>query len=220
MRPFLFFLFLTVASPLFAQWDLGIHAKIHDPKGSFNTNVEGIAGGLGIRALRNSNSSRWSFGGEIGVSMYSRDQYLLETSPNRFEEVEEEDCFWTVHAIVQYSLYQNEAVRVYGEARAGITTFFSTTTAVNSNSRYNGRFRLHGTAFNTGLGGGMTLNTGKIFTGSRNRINIDLGANLHSGSKTHYRDMNNVDSASSLDEGRFKSLTHYIAYRFGVLINL
>lgn len=202
-----------------AQWDLGIDIKVYDPVGEFNTNVDGVAGGLSLRGIRNSANGRWSYGGELGVAMYSQDQYDVTLPSGDQIEVDEEDCFWTLHGLVQYTLFQNEAIRTYGEGRVGVTTFFSSTIALTENSEFSDEFEFHGTAFNTGLGGGVTLNIGKIFTGERNEFNFDAGVAVHSGSNAVYRDMDAVDTPGSLDDANFRSLTHYVGYRFGLLVN-
>ena len=220
MKACFFFLACSISLVSQAQWNLGIDAKVYDPKGEFNQNVEGVAAGLSFRGIRNSTSGRWSYGGEIGVAMYSNDQYDVTLSSGQNIEVEEEDCFWTVHGLVQYTVFQNEAIRAYGEGRIGMTTFFSSTTALAQNTGFNDEFKFHGTAFNTGLGGGFNVNIGKVFTGERGAFSLDAGVAVHSGSNAVYRDMDAVDVPATLDAGQFKSLTHYVGYRFGVLISL
>lgn len=217
---FLFSLVFLIGFSASAQWDLGVDIKVYDPVGAFNTNVNGVAGGLSLRGIRNSAISRWSYGGELGVAMYSRDQYDVTLPSGNQIEVDEEDCFWTLHGLVQFTLFQNEAIRTYAEGRIGMTTFFSSTTSLVETSEFDDEFEFHGTAFNTGLGGGITLNTGKVFSGERNGFNLDLGVNLHSGTNTVYRDMDAVDTPAPLDAGKFKSLTHYVGYRFGILVDL
>lgn len=209
-----------ICTVTFAQWNLGIDAKVYDPQGEFNQNVAGVAGGLSFRGIRNSASGRWSYGGELGVAMYSRDQYDITTESGNRIEIEEEDCFWTLHGLVQYTIFQNEAIRTYGEGRVGMTTFFSSSIALTETTEFDDQFKFHGTAFNTGLGGGVTLNLGKVFNGERNAWNLDGGVAVHSGSNAVYRDMDAVDTPASFEEARFRSLTHYIGYRFGLLISL
>jgi len=212
-------LLLTSYSLLSQSWDLGINAKIYDPQGEFNTNVEGIAGGIGIRGLRNNASGRWSVGGELGIAMYSSDTYDLQTDNGTFE-IYEEDCFWTAHGVVQYTIYRTDLIRTYAEGRIGATTFFSSRLAENEDAPFEDEFKFHGTAFNSGLGAGVTINFGQLFGKERNILNLDLGAKLHSGSTSSYREMDNIDRASSLEEGQYRSLTHYMGYHFGLLINL
>lgn len=216
---FLVILTFLVSFSASAQWDFGVDIKVYDPQGQFNSNVEGVAGGLSFRGIRNSTAGRWSYGGEIGVAMYSNDQYDVTLPSGNQIQVDEEDCFWTVHGLVQYTLFQNEAIRTYGEGRIGMTTFFSSTTSLAETSEFDDEFEFHGTAFNTGLGGGVTLNIGKIFTGVRNEFNLYTGVNVHSGTNAVYRDMDAVDTPAPLDAGKFKSLTHYVGYRFGLLVN-
>lgn len=215
-------LFLAVAwSPFLiqAQWSLGINAKVYDPKGAFNTNVEGVAGGISFKGLRTTEGGRLSYGGELGVAMYSVETYDLEVNGG-IEEVTEEDCFWTVHGVAQYTVYQNEFVRSYTEVRVGLTNFFSSILPTNEYSDYSGEFRSHGTAFNTGFGGGAAFNLGRIFKGEPNGFNIDLGVNLHSGSATNYRDRDSVDQPLTLESGMYRSLTTYVGYRLGLMVDL
>ena len=213
------FVFLFAVVQLYAQSSLGIDIQTYSPTGEMNKNVSGTPAGLSFRYLR-STSDTWSFGGELGIAMYSSETYMMETSSGEIE-MYEEDCFWTIHGMAQYTLFQSETVRYYAEGRVGLTNFFSDKMAEDEEYDEYDHFESHGTAFNMGIGNGLTINTGKLFTGSKGGFNIDLGVNLHSGTRTNYRNINNDDSVvSNLDEGDYRSLTHYVAYRFGVLIDL
>ena len=82
-------------------------------------------------------------------------------------------------------------------------------------------FEFHGTAFNMGLGTGISLNTRQLLKKEKGNFHLDFGINLHFGTRSNYRNINKEDSAiSNLDQGDYQSLTHYIAYRFGVLFEL
>ena len=65
--------------------------------------------------------------------------------------------------LFRYDLVRSNSVNLYAEARLGITTFFSSIMAYEEDSPYPGEFNFHGTAFNTGLGGGLMLNPHAIF---------------------------------------------------------
>ncbi len=219
MKNFVFLLALLVTIPAFSQWDLGVNAKVYDPQGQFNTNVKGVAAGIGIRGLHNNASGRWSVGGELGVAMYSNDSYSLQTDNGEIQ-VDEEDCFWTMHGVAQYTVYRTELIRTYAEGRIGATTFFSSRISEDPSADFDDEFEFHGTAFNTGLGGGVTINLGRLFGSERNELNLDLGAKLHSGSNASYREMQDVQQSTSLNQGTYRSLTHYMGYHFGLLVNL
>jgi len=192
---------------------IGMNIKVYDPISKFKQNVDkSIPVGISFNYLRTKEESRYSFGGEIGVAMYSSNDYLIEYR-GRAIKVNEEDCFWTMHGVVRYDLVRTDKFVSYAEARAGLTTFFSSTTPLEENTGFRGEFEFHGSAFNTGLGGGIMVRVG-------NNIWINGGANLHSGSRVDYRYMPESNEAISLQEGHYKSLTHYMGYRLGVSLQL
>ena len=195
------------------QKTLEINIKVYDPISNFKENVNSSTPvGISVNYLRSRESSRYSFGGEIGVAMYSSDDYILNHQGQDIE-VNEEDCFWTIHGVVRYDVFRTEKFVTYAEARAGLTTFFSSISPYDRNIGYRGEFKFHGSAFNTGLGGGVLYRVGS-------NIWINAGANLHSGSKADYRYMPESDQSVLLEDGQYKSLTHYMGYRLGVSFSL
>lgn len=208
-------LFLIICTSIsFAQKNtLGVNIKVYDPISKFKENVaSSTPAGISFNYLRTREGSRLSLGGELGVAMYSSNDYILNHQ-GRDIEVNEEDCFWTIHGVIRYDIYRTEKFVTYAEGRAGLTTFFSSTTPIDSDTGYRGEFNFHGTAFNTGLGGGFLYRVGS-------GIWINIGANLHSGSKVGYRYMPESDQSVSLDDGQYESLTHYMGYRLGVSFDL
>jgi len=171
--------------------------------------------------LRSYTDSKWSWGGEFGVAMYSSDEYNLEYN-GRTLEIYEEDCFFTLHGFVRYNLYERKGFKAYGEGRVGATTFFSTTEAVEEDTGFEGEFDFHGTAFNLGIGAGVLINTSTLFRPDREAGNtwINLGFNAHSGSNATYRMLPEGDSTHSLEDGQFTSLTHYFGFKAGVTFGL
>lgn len=215
MRNFVFIILALVLSSVgFSQQKtLGVNIKVYDPISKFSQNIsKSVPAGISVNYLRSKETSRYSFGGEFGIAMYSSNDYMFNYQGKDIE-VNEEDCFWTVHGVVRYDLHRSEKFVSYAEARAGITTFFSSTTPIDLNTGYRGEFKFHGTAFNTGLGGGLLYRLGS-------NIWINLGANLHSGSKVNYRYMPESNQSASLEDGQYKSLTHYMGYRLGVSFDL
>jgi hypothetical protein len=195
------------------QQQLGVNIKVYDPISKFSENVgKSTPAGISVNYLRSKEESRYSFGGEFGVAMYSSNDYMLNYQGQNIE-VNEEDCFWTIHGLIRYDIYRTDNLVTYAEARAGLTTFFSSTTPLEGNTGYKGAFEFHGTAFNTGLGAGIHYRVGS-------NIWLNAGANLHSGSKVGYRYMPESDQSVSLSDGQYKSLTHYVGYRLGVSFDL
>ena len=138
-----FVLFLTVVQ-LYAQSSLGIDIQTYSPTGEMNRNVSGTPAGFSFRYLR-STSDTWSFGGELGIAMYSDETYMMETNSGEIEMFEE-DCFWTIHGMAQYTIYQSETVRYYAEGRIGLTNFFSDKMAEDEEYEEYNEFKSHGTA--------------------------------------------------------------------------
>jgi hypothetical protein len=108
-------------------------------------------------------------------------------------------------------------LKAYAQARVGLTTFFSSRTPQETTPEFRETFEFHGTAFNTGLGGGVLVNFGSLFKKQTGSLNLDLGAALHSGSSTSYRYMDEGSQSVTLNEGVYQSVTNYIDYRIGFL---
>lgn len=200
---------------------LGVNIKVYDPLSNLGENISALPIGLSFSYLHGFENNRFSVGAELGVAMYSSNDYELNYQGWNIS-VNEEDCFWTLHGVLRYDLIRNNSVNLYAEARIGITTFFSSIIAYDENSPYPGEFSFHGTAFNTGLGGGLMLNPHAIFSdGSEaGRLWIELGVNVHSGTVTDYRYMPEGGASVPLDEGEYESLTHYVGYKVGFVFDL
>lgn len=211
MKKYLAILFLVLTSAFVeAQENLiGINIKVYKPISDFNKNVDNsIPAGLSFTYLRQPETGKFSFGGELGIAMYSTNDYYVYYN-SQDVKLNEEDCFWNFHGMVRYQLIRSEKFYGYLEFRAGITTFFSSTIAYDENADYPDEFKFHGTAFNTGYGGGASYKIGHRFW-------LNGGVNLHTGSKTTYRYMPESDQTISFEDGKYKSLTHYIDYKLGV----
>ncbi|GAB5525348.1 MAG: hypothetical protein Roseis2KO_32200 [Roseivirga sp.] len=199
----------------------GISLKAYDPKAAFNTNVDKTAFGLSMSYFYTPEASRFTFGGEFGVAMYSSDQYDI-TFQGRRITIEEEDCFFTLHGFARYDMVKKRSFSLYSEARVGVTTFFSTTDAMFENTGFDGEFEFHGTAFNMGAGVGIMVNPVALFDKEREASGLwlDFAINGHSGSNTSYRMHPEGQGTFSLEDGKYESLTHYIGYRVGVIFGI
>ncbi len=205
---------------------LGVNIKVYSPHGEFNRNVTHTPFGLSFLYKRQSNESPFSWGSEFGIAMYYNNKYdyelIREGYPGEFVEVDEEDCFWTLHIIGQYDFMSTPAFKSYGEVRLGMTTFFSSRTTEEENTHFKAQFKFHGTAFNTGFGAGMMINPGRLFSKDKEPGNlwINLGANVHTGSSAAYRSVSDSNATQTLGEGKYRSLTYYTDFRLGVLFKI
>lgn len=199
----------------------GINLKAYDPKAQFNENVDKTAFGISISYFKKIQDTRFTYGGEFGVAMYSSDEYDINFG-GRNIAIEEEDCFFTLHGFLRYNMIQQKGFSLYSEARLGVTTFFSTTDAVRLNTGYEGEFKFHGTAFNMGAGIGILFSPAVIFSKDRQPSNfwLDLAINGHSGSRANYRMLPEGNGVHSIDDGKFNSLTHYFGYRIGFVFGI
>ena len=220
-RTILTLFLLAAAVSLKAQSGWGVSLKAYDPKAQFNRNVDHAAFGLSVSHLKTYDDSRWSWGGEFGIAMYSNDSYDIEFQ-GRTIGIEEEDCFFTLHGFVRYDMVDMNPFKVYSEGRVGVTTFFSTTDATLENTDFEGEFEFHGTAFNVGAGLGVMINPNALFGKDKDRGSwwIDLAVNAHSGSSARYRMLPEGPGTFTLDDGQHRSMTHYLGYRVGVIWGL
>jgi len=200
--------------------------NVYKPHGKFNRNVTHTPFGLSIHYKHKMNESPFSWGSEFGIAMYYNNKYdyelIKEGYPGEFVEVDEEDCFWTLHLIGQYEFMSTPAFKSYGEVRLGMTTFFSSRTSIEENPHFKAQFKFHGSAFNTGFGAGVMINTGRLFSKDKEPGNmwVNLGTNVYTGSDVTYRSISDSNATHTLGEGKYKSLTYYTDFRLGVLFNI
>lgn len=197
--------------------------KAYETKADFHKNVNSLPVGLSMSYLRSDDQSRFSFGGEFGIAMYHSDEHEVIEN-NRTYMVEEEDCFLTFHAFLRYNMWETDGVKLYAEARAGITTFFSS--AIETGPDHDceavtmADIDVHGTALNTGLGGGLMFDPIGVFNKDREGdFWIDMGVNFNSGSKANYRMASEEVMNYDQNDGQYRSLTHYVGYRIGVIFD-
>jgi len=216
---FLFMCLLVTTGSVLAQKNMiGTNLKVYDPLSGFSKNIGVIPVGISVNYLRTFENNKFSVGGEMGVAMYSSNDYTMAYEGQDIY-VNEEDCFWTIHATVRYDVIRTDNFITYAEARVGMTTFFSNIYAYDTNTSYPGEFSFHGTAFNSGLGGGIMIKPSYIFSQPEKpgRVWLNLGAMLNSGSNTDYRYMSEGGTSASLSDGQYESLTNYVGYKFGVI---
>ena len=195
----------------------GLNLKTYETKADFNRHVNAMPMGFSLTYLK-STTTPLSFGAEVGVAMYNVDEYTVDIN-GQSTTIQEEDCFFTFHAFARYTLAENGWQRLYAEARLGATMFFSSSMAMEYESEYDDKFDVHGTAFNSGLGFGSMINPATLWdhenTGSPFWIN--LGVAFMRGSETEYRMAPSEPGLTTFEDGRHRSLTHYVDYRIGAV---
>lgn len=213
--PIMVLLFLSYQSK---SQELGVNFSLVQATGDFNQNIDRNPMGIALNYTHGiGQSKRLNIGGELGLAMYSYSEYTVETSYG-VEEMYEEDCFWTAHAIAQYNLYQTPMATLYAEGRVGMTTFFSSREPLAEDSNIESEFNWHGTAFNSGLGGGIKLNLSGLIMGNaeaNDLVWLNVSATMNSGSQSKYRNVSEGEHLT-LDDGQYKSLTHYAHFRIGM----
>lgn len=212
MKLFTYFILIVISFLSHAQ-NIGLFYTRATPNGEFNKNIDRAPEGLSLNASF-SIHEKINIGGEIGVSMYSNVTYEVPYQ-SRMIEVYEEDCFWTFHAFGEYLFIKKEKLELYGEARVGLTNFFSDVTALDDyTDDYQGEFKAHGSAFNTGIGIGIRYSIGKLFKIQNQKLWISTSYTVNSGSKSTYR--NAGETRTSFSNGQHRSLTNYSNFKLGL----
>lgn len=198
----------------------GINFKAYETKADFNKVVNAVPMGISLTYLRTLKDGPFSFGGEVGIAMYTDDEYEVNFQ-GRQVTIYEEDCFFTFHGFARYNLTESNWNKVYLEARLGATMFFSSAIAEETEVDYENNFDVHGTAFNSGLGAGVMIRPASVFDKENDYSSfwINLGANFMRGSEAQYRMAPQEPGIYTLDDGKHSSLTHYIGYRVGFVFD-
>lgn len=222
--PTLLLILLNFAS--FGQFRLGLNFDYYKPQQSFAENIDTPLG-ISFTGIYRFPESRFSIGGDLGVSMYANRNYDYDLSeegaPGEVITIDEEDCFLHFNAIGRYSLYESSIIQTYAELRTGIYTFFSTRVAEKEHRLYDDQTEFHGTSFNTGLGGGVSVNLSNLFSNKEitNPIFLDFNSSYNTGTRASYRNMGNeAQVVTGLNSGKYKSLVNHINLKFGVSMRL
>ncbi|MEQ9425246.1 MAG: hypothetical protein RJQ09_12555 [Cyclobacteriaceae bacterium] len=220
---------VSVSTTTFAQFKLGLNADIYKPQNQFGKNVSNAPVGMSIFGLYTPQNSRFSFGSDLGVAMYANRTYdyelAQEGAPGSFIEVDEEDCFLHLDLLARYNVYQSPLITLFGEVKAGMYTFFSSRIASEPTLLYQDDFEFHGTSFNTGVGGGFSLNLSQVFDGKDlerpHPISLEFTSSYNSGTTASYRNMGNESGAiAGLETGNYRSIINNLNFRIGVAVQL
>ena len=225
MRIFFFSILILGSLNGAGQYRVGMGLDYYRPQQRFGKNVQNSPIGISFNGLYQFPKSKFSLGADMGVAMYANQTYDYdlreEGAPGETVRVDEEDCFLHVNAIARYNIYEDRLVQTYAELRSGVYTFFSSRVAEGDHRLYDDQTEFHGTSFNTGLGGGVSLNLTHLFGGtSTNPIFLDFNSTYNSGTRATYRNMGNEDQAVGLDSGKYRSLVNHISFKLGFSIQL
>ncbi len=231
--------FCLLTTTMQAQWSLGLNAVISKPLGEYAQNLNSLPFGLSLNGTYKIPKTRLRVGLELGVAMYANEIYAYDLTQHGFADVsvafDEEDCYFFYHATLRYPLTNHRVFNVYTEAHAGLSSYFSDRRAgyITSNNQsvdlaavesldiLQGKTTFHGTAFNTGIGGGITIDAGALFDGKDDSgILIDCGVRFNNGSRALYRSMESSVVVSNSEEGFYRSNTSSIFYKLGVSLLL
>jgi hypothetical protein len=186
------------------------------PLGNYGENLTSSPKGLGFNYMFQAPSVKHLyFGAQAGVSMYATDSYDQSIRiDGEFEDVEiqEEDCFFSYNLTGRYFLVEDHMINPYFEVRFGGLSFFSTKMTDDDYDEYfDNSTTFHGTAIQTGLGGGLTYHV-------VDNLWIDLNVIYNKGSHTNYRDIGDKEVNYRLDPeaSQFESYTGNINFSLGV----
>ncbi len=222
---FLFLLFLVPEGWSQRTKIIGLNFNSFGAVHNFRDNVTKNPLGGSLSFLWESQNSKFQYGLEYGVAMYSSNEYQYELvnegHPGTYISIYEEDCFMKYHLVGRYIPYSSPLATTYIEARAGFSSFFSSKTSEEENEYFDDDFDFHGTAFNTALGGGVMISLNEIFDkdgDSATPVFLDFGATYNSGSRAEYRNMDEGEIARDFDHGKFKTKTNTVNYKVGIAL--
>jgi hypothetical protein len=188
---------------------------------AFGENITRNPIGPSLKILTQPFNSKFQFGLELGVGLYSGKKYFYETKaegfPQNFVYLYEEDGFINYWIISRYLPFKEMGVMPYAEAKLGASTFFSNIRTMEVSDIYADRFRFHDTALNIGIGIGVYFDIGKIIKGQNwtKKLLLDLSATNIVGSKVRYRNSIKDEIVSTFESGYRSSVTGSIQYSFG-----
>ncbi|MEO1516382.1 MAG: outer membrane beta-barrel protein [Bacteroidota bacterium] len=197
-----------------AQAGGAIHLNYTSPLDEYDDNLVKDPVGFTLKVFYALPKAKaWVVGVEAGVAMYANDSYMTALENGKTIEIDEEDCFVTYNATIRRYLLTDKRINPYGEMIVGGVSFFSTRYAAESKYEddYDDNTTFHGTAFNLGFGGGLSVNLS-------DNVMLDFGAIYNRGTRTHYRSIEPGEGAQvmPLDYGRKESYVNSITFKAGV----
>ncbi len=156
----------------------------------------------------------------FGISMYAAGEYEYEMYVDQYGStdlvtVSEEDCFYSYNASLRYMVKQDTRLRPYLEGRLGGVSFFSSRMG-NGSDNFEDNTTFHGTALQTGLGGGMLFDLTKD-----GFLFLDFGVHALRGAHTFYRSIDledQIQTRQGLNYGRKESHTNNVNFNLSLFI--
>ncbi|MBT8194993.1 MAG: hypothetical protein HKO56_06610 [Bacteroidia bacterium] len=224
---FLFFLSTTVN---YAQSIGGISFNYNQALKDYKHNINSSPMGISFIGLYAIPESKFSIGGELGVSMFANEEYTKDLTEEGYAgamvEVYEEDCYISYYAVTRYTIPSNTMLSPYLEGKLGGISFFNDKvyekpTGPNAPKKIKDKTEFLGTSFQYGMGGGFMLQLDYIFPSLTDQIHLDFGFTLLNGTETDYRSVNYTEEiVRSNNDVEYTSRTNNIAYKFGVVFVL
>lgn len=197
----------------------GVYFNSSKALGSFGDNLDKNPAGIVLKGSHFLGSSSLSLGAELGISMYSNQDYKVQVANNEFVKVHEEDCYYSGMFTAQYVFYRESLISPYVVGKLGFSTFFSDVMADEETEKFENYNKTHGTSFNTGIGAGFKLNLTQLFNGSEysRPVYFDFSVIRVNGTKSSYRHIKNYENVSmDLDYGKYNSFTDHMDFHFGI----
>ncbi len=200
-----------------AQSYIGVNFNYMKALGEYGDNLTSNPRGIGFNYMFQPKSSFKHFyvGLQVGVSMYAMEGYneaVWIDEELATIEVDEEDCFLSYSLTGRYYLVEDRLINPYLEMRFGGMSFFSTKlTEDKYDEYYDNSTTFHGTALQTGLGGGFSFHV-------KDNLWVDFNVIYNKGSHTNYRDIGSKDVNFRLDPeaSEFESYTGNLNFGLGV----
>lgn len=227
-RAFIILIFVILSIDSFAQHDinLGLYFNNYQASSDFRENITRNPIGFGLLFLRNRSGSKFQYGLEIGVGLYSGKKYFYRTIdegfPDNIEYLYEEDGFLSYQVISRYKIsHSTKKIIPYLEAKIGASTFFSAIRAMQVSEVYEDKFRFHDTAFNAGIGAGSSFNVGRLIAKKnwKRELLLDLSATYMLGSDVTYRNSIKNELVESFESGFRNSNTSALHLKMGFIIS-
>ena len=200
-----------------AQNYIGLQFNYMQPLNEYGQNLESHPVGFGLSYLfKPKLFNKFYVGAQFGVSMYATDSYTesktIENNQIIDIKIDEEDCFFSYSLTGRYYLVEEKFLNPYLEARIGGLSFFSTKMTDEEYDEYfDNSTTFHGTSFQLGLGGGLSVHVADYLW-------VDLNVIYNQGGHADYRNISSTDAAYRLNPslGKFDSFTDNVNYSLGV----
>ncbi len=219
--------FLFISGLSYGQHDvnLGLYFNNYLTSEEFKSNITRNPIGVAFLFLINKEESRFQYGIEVGIGLYSGKKYYYRTVeegfPDNIEYLYEENGFVSYQIVGRYRLREAKKIIPYLEAKVGASTFFSAIRTMQVSEIYDDQFHFHDTALNIGTGIGSTFSLGEILTNKnwKRDLYFDLTATYVIGSDVRYRNSKRSELVESFEANYRNSTTSALHIKFGFILS-